>query len=189
MRDELTRLRELEMRDTAEAGALREAGYRLKDAIDTLTGKIGATESGLASARTRMAELTRIADGRSADLGETARPSGGGFWSRTPRSEDGKGAREASRELKALEKWLREEEERLARLREERRAVEVRRITHEDQLRAIEGRLSGIRSRILFHEDAIGTLLTREASVPDDVLPLDASSDQPRQPLPRDDTR
>jgi hypothetical protein len=184
MRDELTRLRELEMQDTAEVGSLREAGMRLKDTIDTLNGKIGSTESTLAAARARMSELKRIADGRSTDLGETARPSGGGFWSRTLRSEDGKAAREASRELKALEKWLPEEDERLTRLREERRALEVRRITHEDQLRVIEGRLSGIRSRILFHEDAIGTLLTRESSVPDDAPPLDESSDQSSQPLP-----
>ncbi|MFB1487606.1 MULTISPECIES: DUF4407 domain-containing protein [unclassified Thiocapsa] len=168
MRDELTRLRELEMRATAEAGTLREAGYRLKDAIETVTGKIGSAESGLASARARMAELKRIADGRDADRGETPRPSGGGFWSRAERSEDGKGAREARREMKSLEKWLREEDERLARLRDERRALEVRRMTHDDQLHEIETRVSGIRSRILFHEDGIGTLLASERAPAED---------------------
>ncbi|SDW48373.1 DUF4407 domain-containing protein [Thiocapsa roseopersicina] len=169
MRDELSRLRELETRDMTEASTLREAGYRLKDAIETLRGKIGSSESALASARARMAELKRIADGRTDDLGETARPSGGGFWSRTGRPEDGKGAREARRELKSLEKWLREEGERLAGLSEERRALELRRITHEDQLHEIETRISGIRSRILFHEDAIGTLLTVERATTDDA--------------------
>ena len=167
MRDELSRLRELETRDTTEAATLREAGYRLKDAIDALSGKIGSSESALASARGRMAELKRIADGRTEDLGETAGSSGGGFWSRGERSEDGKSAREARREIKSLEKWLRDETERLSGLRDERRALEVRRITHEDQLRAIEERLSGVRSRILFHEDAIGTLLTSERAVAD----------------------
>jgi chromosome segregation ATPase len=78
--------------------------------------------------------------------------------------------------MKSLEKRLREEGERLAGMRDERRALELRRVTHEDQLRAIEERLSGIRARILFHEDAIGTLLTRESSVPDDALPNDQPS-------------
>ncbi|WP_245969782.1 DUF4407 domain-containing protein [Thiocapsa rosea] len=169
MRDELSRLRELETRDTAEAAALREAGYRLKDAIETLSGKIASSERELASAGARMTELKRIADGRDADLGEGARSSVGGFWSRSGRPEDGKSAREAKREMKALEKWLREEGERLVALRDERRALEVRRITHEDQLRAIEERLSGVRSRILFHEDAIGTLLASERATTDDA--------------------
>ncbi|HSO82285.1 MAG TPA: hypothetical protein VLR48_06690, partial [Thiocapsa sp.] len=167
MRDELSRLRELESRDTTEAATLREAGYRLKDAIETLSAKIASSESELASARGRMAELKRIADGPTEDIGETARPSGSGFWSRKGRPEDGKGTREAKRELKSLEKWLREEGERLAGLREERRALEVRRMTHADQLHEIETRLSGIRSRILFHEDAIGTLLASERATTD----------------------
>ncbi|EGV17163.1 DUF4407 domain-containing protein [Thiocapsa marina] len=176
MRDELTRLRELETRDTNEAATLREAGYRLKDVIETLGGKMTAAESALASARTRTAELTRIADGRNEAVAESARSSGGGFWSRTARPDDGKSPREARREMKSLEKWLREEGERLAGMRDERRALELRRITHEDQLRAVEERLSGIRSRILFHEDAIGALLTRESSAPEHVLPSDQPS-------------
>lgn len=162
MHDELTRLRELDNRESAEAARLLEAGYRLADGIGALTEQIESIEATLASGRERQLDLTRIAEsGPDAQDGD-AQPTGGGFWSRAERSGPGKAAREAQRELKTLEKWLREEGERLARLRDERRALQVRRMTTESQLREAQARVAAVQSRILFHEDAIGMLLAQE---------------------------
>jgi hypothetical protein len=167
LRDELQRLRELDARESAEAERLVEAGYRLTSSIEVLTGQIGTIESNLADARERAAELKRTAVAEPGDGGTAVVPTGGWFRSRSERPGEVKAAREAQRELKALEKWQHEEDERLVRLRDERRALEVRRMTNASQLREAQARVSSIHARILFHEDAIGTLLTQELPVPD----------------------
>jgi hypothetical protein len=168
IRDELARLRELESKEAEAGRTLRESGYRLVDAIQALDEQIESTERELASVRERMRGLRQITDvqpdglGEPHGLGESARPKGGGFWSRSEKSGDGKRAREAKRELKELKKSLEAQSERLMQLRDDRRALELSRMTGEGQLRESEDRLAGIQSRILFHEDAIGALLAHD---------------------------
>jgi hypothetical protein len=172
IRDELARLRELESGQTEAAAALRETDSRLATAMGALDERIISGEAAMASAQERMRELRRIAEPPSDVHGQPARPVGGGFWSRSERPGEGKAAREAKRELKTLEKRQREDGERLAEWRDERRSLELRRMTNESQLRETEDRVATLQSRILFHEDAIVTLLAHEPSSPEDPASL-----------------
>ena len=176
MRDELARLRELETQQGESARLLRESGHRLGEAMAALDERIAATETGLAATREQIARLRGVADLPAGDRGEAGRLAKGGFWSRADRSGDGRTAREARRELKTLEKQLREEQERLARWRDERRGLELRRMNNEGELREAEARVSTIQARVLFHEDAIGALLAHDLLASDDAqAPADST--------------
>ena len=153
LREELTRVRELETRCETEAATLRETAHRLTSAIDARTEQIKGLEQEIAGARTR---IEAVRQGAESGTGAT-----GGFWSRREGGDRGRMTREVRRELKNLEQWVRDNAGHLARLRDDRAALEVRRLTNADQLAAVESRLDSARTRIRFHEDAIGDLLAR----------------------------
>ncbi len=166
LRGEIARLSDLEQRQTELARKLRESGRQLLDQIATLRERIATSESSLAAARQHQAELKQLAEAQPDASSETARPRRGGFWLGGGRSDADKAAREARRELPAQEKRVREEQERLTRLRDECHALERRQSASDDQLHEVTERLLTIQTRRLLHEDAISTLLTQALDPP-----------------------
>ncbi len=159
MREELDRLRGLEARQVADRNALRESGRAVRARIETLRQQIATAETELAARQTQAAALTRTIAEATAPSAATDRRTKKGFWSRGNAAIDTKTLRESTRELKALEKAERLERERLARLREELQAVDIRKPNQDSELDEAETRLSALQARILFYEDSLGNLL------------------------------
>ncbi|MBK5963647.1 hypothetical protein CCR95_05990 [Thiocystis minor] len=159
MREEIDRLRGLEARQVAERAALRETGRTLCEGIETCRQKIETAESELAARQAQAATLTRAIAEATAQSAATDRRIKKGFWSRGNASSDTKILRESTRDLKALEKSAHTERERLARLREELQALEIRKLNQDSELDEANTRLSALQARIHFYEDSLGNLL------------------------------
>jgi hypothetical protein len=159
IREEMTRLRALESRQDAERLALRESGRKQGEGIETIRKQMEDAETGLAELTARSTELERTIAGATLTASDTDRKARKGFWSRGNSDGDTRAVRQFQRELKAIAKTIRIEDERLARLRAELRTLERRKINHDSELHEADARLTATRTRILFYEDRLADLL------------------------------
>lgn len=158
LHDELARLRGLDDELRESLHAQRESCDRMMQQIAALAEQIEDSDQRYRAARHRCDELTeRLAT--PPVLSAPASSSGvRGFWGR---ADDRKAVRELERERQSQERQMQEDEERLTRLREERRLLELRRMASKDQLRETEQQIAAIQTRILLHEDTLANLLSR----------------------------
>ncbi len=95
MREELTRLRDLEASQGTERLALREAGRQLGEEIETVRKQIETAETELAARRVQATELERTIAEATRKPAETEKPFRKGFWLRGKAVREAKAARES----------------------------------------------------------------------------------------------
>ncbi len=159
IREELTRLRALELKQRAERQALRETDRKLRETIDNARARVEGGEAELAALHEQSTQLAEILARHEIESSEMAGVRRTGFWSRSELVTEGKTARELMRDLKAIEKTERAESERLGRLRDELRGLELRQFATDSEVREADTRLATTETRIQFYEDNLSALL------------------------------
>ena len=166
MREELSRLRALEMKQRAERQSLRETDRKLRESLDSARARVESAQAELAAQQAQATTLTQRLAQHAADTAETTGFRMGGFWSRQERGSETKTTREVMRDLKTLEKTERAESERLGKLRDELSALELRKLSNDGELREAQMRLMATETRIQFYEGALSTLLASDEDRP-----------------------
>ncbi len=166
VREELTRLRALASRKGTERHNLREARRKLQETLEAVSHQVQTAESELFALRSQTGGLTQAIAERRAQSAETTRSEKRRFWSRGEQGSGGMTARELERDLKGLERELKSLDkaeqagsERLERLGDELRVLEVRQSNHDSELRELESDLSAVQARILYYEDSLSAIL------------------------------
>lgn len=158
IREELGRLRGQETKQIAERQALRDSGRKIREALDAARQQVTTAEEEQA-VRQQQADSLAQAIAEESLGAEEGGSKWKGFWPLSDKGADSRGTRDARKDLKNLEKTERAEGERLARLKDELHALQLRQLANESELEDLQARVTSTRTRILFYEDALATLL------------------------------
>ncbi|WP_200376401.1 hypothetical protein [Thiocystis violacea] len=159
LREELVRLRALEIKQRAERQGLREAGRKQEEAVENARARVAAVEAELAARHEQAAALAETLARHAAEASENPGARKTSFWSRSDLVTETKTAREIERDLKSIEKAERADAERLAKLREELQSLELRQFANASEQREADTRVATTETRLQFYEDSLTALL------------------------------
>ncbi|NEX22669.1 hypothetical protein G3480_20560 [Thiorhodococcus mannitoliphagus] len=161
-REELSRLRGLEGKQRSERQTLRETGRKLQESMDSLLARTHALEADLVAQQAEAERLNQLLRDHAAasDANDGQRKTG--FWPRAEKLADNRMARDIAKDLKAIEKSERTDEEQLSKLREELHALQLRKDINESDLADCEGRITSTAIRIQLYEDSLAALISTD---------------------------
>lgn len=167
IREELGRLRGQETKQISERQALGESGRKTQELLDATRQQLMSAEAEQAARQLQIDSLTQ-ALAEEDQGGEEGSSKWKGFWSLGDKGTESKGARDARKDLKILEKTERAESERITRLRDELRTLQLRQLANESEREDLQTRLASTRTRTLFYEDALAALLCSSEERPEE---------------------